>query len=170
MSDFFKRFFKNENHSNGNTINNFEVSTDSGTTVTINGKTYSGNHIQMNGNKVVVDGERVNDIEEKEITITVDGDVKSISLGSGHIKAKNIGSLRVGSGDVDCEEVNGDITTGSGDVDCQNVTGSIKTGSGDVSAIGDIGGSVQTASGDVKSSIIQGPVTTVSGNIYKRDY
>ena len=76
MSDFFKRFFKNENHSNGNTINNFEVSTDSGTTVTINGKTYSGNHIQMNGNKVVVDGERVNDIEEKEITITVDGDVK----------------------------------------------------------------------------------------------
>jgi len=119
--------------------------------ITINGKTYTGNNIQVINNKVIIDGVDIsNDIDAKEINITVQG---------------NLGVLEVDHAKL--VEIHGDINilnNGSGDVKCQNINGSVKSGSGNISS-SSIGGNVQTGSGNVKSNIITGSVKTGSGNI-----
>lgn len=105
----------------------------SGGSITINGRTYSGNHIQINGDKVIVDGEVVEGVTDKQLIIQ--GDVVSVASESGNITVNG--------------NISGNAKTMSGDVTCGNITGHVTTMSGDVSAR-EIGGSVSTMSGDIK--------------------
>ncbi|MGR5367102.1 hypothetical protein [Photobacterium damselae] len=101
-------------------------------TVVIDGRTFSGCNIQINGNKVIVDGVPQGGELVGDITVTVHGDVDSMQLGSGVVKANSANSVVTGSGDVTCGDVSGSINTGSGDVTCGNVSGSVNTVSGDI--------------------------------------
>lgn len=129
-------------------------------TVIINGKTIcvdgDCNNVSVAKNKVYVNGKLIQDcdeIKEKNIKITIEG---------------NVGSIETGSADVavngDC---GGDVRAGSGDITVKgNVSGGISTGSGDVEC-GNVGGSVKTGSGDVKFKSVENGVSTMSGNISK---
>ena len=123
----------------------------------INGRVYkniSGRNITIERGQIIVDGKPIedwNDSNEKEInitiegnveelyaqcvgTITVNGDTKNVKTGSGDVTVTGYvrGNIHTGSGDVRCGNVEEDITTGSGDVHCGNVGGRVTTMSGDI--------------------------------------
>lgn len=118
-------------------------------TVTINGVSYSGTNIAMANGKVMVDGKIIDD-DEKQVYITVQGNIESLNVSS----CKKIDI----TGDVSS------VATVSGDVNCRNVGGSIKTTSGDVNCT-TVAGDVNTTSGDVTGTVFAGDVKTVTGDI-----
>jgi hypothetical protein len=90
---------------------------------------------------------------EKNITITVTGDVDTIEAdvcanvtitGS----AKNV---RTGQGDIDIRgDVQGDVKTGQGNIAIGGtVTGSVKTGQGNIKVNGSVHGGARTSQGNV---------------------
>lgn len=107
--------------------------------ITINGKTLitSGKLVQVQNNKVCVDGKELTwaELESKTINIHVEGNVEELRVNccskvevSGDVK-----TLETQSGDVVIKgNVSGDIRTQSGDVSCGNIAGSVKTQSGDI--------------------------------------
>lgn len=113
------------------------ITMSSGASVTINGTTYKGNNICINGDKVVIDGKgQDNHLQGVgKITVTVNGDVDTLTTTSGDIIVKG------------------------------SVTNSVKTTSGDVSVQGSVGGGVNTISGDVEANTIKGSCSTISGDI-----
>lgn len=120
-------------------------------TITINGVTYSGNNLIVNGNKIMVDGVDCSS-EDKAITINVDGNINTLEVDvckEIHVLNGNVGILRTTSGDVYCNDVTENVITTSGDVECDHINGDVQTTSGDVS-VGLISGSVKTVSGDVR--------------------
>jgi hypothetical protein len=123
-------------------------------TIRINGVTYSGDNLIVNGNKVVIDGRDVTP-EEKEITITVNGNLENLNVGyckEIHVVEGNVNTLTTTSGNVYCKDITGNVETTSGDIECS-----------------DIHGNVETTSGDVLASLISGTVSTVSGDVrYKK--
>jgi len=118
-------------------------------TIVINGNSYTGNNISVVNGKVVVDGLDVTP-EQKQITISVDGDVDELSVDSCN-KVTISGScakVRTTSGSVDCGIVHGDVNSTSGSIECKNVQGD-----------------VTTTSGRVKAAMVMGNVRTNSGNV-----
>lgn len=85
--------------------------------VTIDGKSFSGKNIQINGNKVIVDGVVQDGELVGDITVTVHGDVDV---------------LENTNGNVTCETVHGDVKTINGDVNCRNILGKVSTVNGDI--------------------------------------
>ncbi|WP_318493341.1 hypothetical protein [Photobacterium leiognathi] len=100
--------------------------------VVIDGRSFSGRSIEINGNKVVVDGVTQEGELVGDISITVNGDVDSLQTGSGDVKAGDVKEIRTGSGGVTCGHVSGSIQTGAGNVECGSVSGSILTMLGDI--------------------------------------
>jgi DUF4097 and DUF4098 domain-containing protein YvlB len=89
-----------------------------GGSVTIDGRTFRGNNISIDGSKVIVDGvvqegELVGDVQ-----VTVQGDCESVSTTNGDISVE--GSVKTVS------TVNGDVSAGS-------ITGKTSTVNGDIS-------------------------------------
>lgn len=121
--------------------------------IIINGQVYDGNSVSISGNKVIIDGKNCTPKDAKEINITVNGDIKKLSVdvcNTLKIKGK-CGEVKTKSGDIDIVgDVTKNVSTMSGDVEIEgNVTGGVKTMSGDVDCK-NIGGSVKTTSGDIK--------------------
>lgn len=96
-----------------------------------------GRSIQVQNNKVCVDGKELTwaELESKTINIHVEGNVEELRVDccnkvevSGNVK-----TLETQSGDVVIKGyVSGDIRTQSGDVSCGNIAGNVKTQSGDI--------------------------------------
>ena len=99
---------------------------------TIDGKSFSGSNIQINGNKVVVDGVVQNGELVGDINITVDGDVGSIENTNGTVSALNVGSVKTTNGNVTCSDVSGDVKTTNGDIKAKKINGKVTTVNGDV--------------------------------------
>ena len=100
--------------------------------VTINGKTYTGRNITINGSKVSVDGKVVE--EAVSIYINVTGNVEKINT-TGDVEVHgNVGSVETGAGDIDIiGDVSGNVETGAGDIVIKgNVAGDIETGAGSI--------------------------------------
>ena len=114
--------------------------------VTVNGQTYTGDNIKIDGESIVVDGVYQAGVLTGKITVEVHGDVDKLVMGSGNVTAKNINNCRTSSGDVNCHLI-GNLQTGSGDVEAGDV-GNIQTSSGDVDC-GDVSGDIKTTSGDI---------------------
>lgn len=103
-----------------------------GGSITINGVSYSGSNVIIDGDKIIVDGKAVSTEPQKNIEVVVHGDVESLKLSSGSVKANTIGDVSTQSGDVECAEIRGDVKTMSGDVHAQCIGGNVKTMSGDI--------------------------------------
>lgn len=111
--------------------------TSKGGSVTIDGRTFSGRSIQINGDKVVVDGVVQSGSLVGDISVTVNGDCQSVENSTGDVRVIGVtGSIRTSTGDVYCDDVGGDVTTSTGDVQCGNVAGSVRTSTGDISKRG----------------------------------
>lgn len=116
-------------------IFNFTKRPGATTTVNINGMTYSGGNISINGDgTIIVDGKpQAGQPTVGPITVTVNGNCDRITTASGNVEVKgSAGSINTASGDVSCLDVHGSISTASGDVVCKKVSGSVKTMSGDI--------------------------------------
>lgn len=122
--------------------------------VTINGKTYTGKTIEVNGNDVKIDGKPVDaaDPKCKEINIVVNGGCGSIVVGVGDVTVKG--------------PVDGEIHTDVGNIECGNVTGDVDNAMGAVKC-GDVGGCVSANMGNIECGAVQGDVSASMGNIYK---
>lgn len=123
------------------------------TQVTVNGQTTIFSEMVVKktsdgGTVVMIDGIPVVG-DDVEINIEVNGDVESITLGSGTIRCANVtNGISTVSGDVFCDNVQGNVTSTSGEINCDDVAGNVNTISGDVNC-DDINGNVSTISGDI---------------------
>lgn len=108
-----------------------------GSSVTIDGRTFKGRSISINGDKVVIDGVEQEGTLVGPVSVVVNGNADSVETGSGKVEITgSAGRVKTMSGDVRCGDVHGDVGTMSGDVTCSSITGNVKTMSGDI-----IGGS-----------------------------
>lgn len=101
--------------------------------ISINGKRYQGDSIQIIRQRVTVNGVDVTP-EAKHITVEVLGNVGNLQVD--HCPMVKVtgsaGMLRTMSGDIHCGDVHGGVVTVSGDVTCGSVTGDVGTVAGDV--------------------------------------
>jgi len=105
----------------------------SGTSVTIDGRTFSGRSISITGDKVIVDGVEQLGTLVGPISVVVNGNADSIETTSGKVQVEgSAGRVKTMSGDVRCGDVQGDVGTMSGNVTCGAIAGSVKTMSGDI--------------------------------------
>lgn len=105
--------------------------------VTINGKayTFSGNNITISGNQVMVDGKNIELPEQKNITITIEGDVRDVRVeycDKLDIIGDVFGNVNTTSGDIDCGDVLGNVSSISGDIDAGRVEGNVSAISGNI--------------------------------------
>lgn len=100
--------------------------------IEIDGKTFTGSNIQINGCKVIVDGVTQDGELVGDINITVDGDVESITNTHGSVSAKNVKNIKTVHGDVVCGDVSGDVKTTHGDIKSNSIKGSATTTFGDI--------------------------------------
>ena len=98
----------------------------------IDGKSFSGSNIQINGNKVIVDGVTQEGELVGDINVTVHGDVEMLENTNGNVKANNIGSVKTTNGKVTGDEISGDVTTVNGDVTARKILGKVTTVNGDI--------------------------------------
>ncbi len=123
--------------------------------IIINNTKHIGSQININNGNITIDGKKITiDNDEKQINISVVGDISDLSVDSCEkidIKG-NVKKVKTSSGDIDITgDVLEDIQTSSGDIDISgNVNGNVQTSSGDVKCSGDIQGSVRTMSGNIK--------------------
>lgn len=125
--------------------------------ITINGKSYVGDSIVINNDKIIIDGKNLSDHDqEKEINISVEGDINALDVDvCQRIEVKgngNVGYIKSVSGTVFCNNITGDAETTSGNINCEDVGGNVKTVSGDIHAHA-ISGKVNTVSGDINGSV-----------------
>ncbi|NWA11922.1 hypothetical protein [Pseudomonas gingeri] len=101
--------------------------------VSIDGRTFSGRSVVINGDQVVVDGVVQEGALVGPISVVVTGDAESIEMGSGSVDVTgSVGRVKTISGNVRCGEVSGDVGTISGDFTCPAIAGNVKTTSGDI--------------------------------------
>lgn len=104
-----------------------------GSSVTIDGRTFTGSSVSIVGDKVVVDGVEQSDNLVGPVVVTVNGNAESVETASGKVEISgSAGRVKTMSGDVECGDVTGDVGTMSGDVNCGSIGGSVKTMSGDI--------------------------------------
>lgn len=105
-----------------------------GSSININGSSFSGSSVTVENDKVYIDGKLVDTGNAREVRVEIRGDVGSVKTVGGDVYATGeVGSITTTSGDVKCIDVKGNVSTVSGDVDCGKVSGRINTVSGDVS-------------------------------------
>lgn len=103
--------------------------------VTINGRKFTGNSVEIDGEgRIVVDGKRVDGAALLcPISVQVVGDAEHVETRSGDVVISGrAGSVTTASGDVKCGDVSGNVTVVSGDVQCGAVGASVSTVSGDI--------------------------------------
>jgi cytoskeletal protein CcmA (bactofilin family) len=95
--------------------------------VTINGVSYEGSNITVNGNQVTVDGTKVESGQAGVMTVKVEGDLLNLTTDkSVNVLGTIHGNLHAG-GSVNCDDVDGNVSAG-GSVNCDNVGGSVTAG------------------------------------------
>lgn len=104
-----------------------------GSSITIDGRTFTGRSVSIVGDKVVIDGVEQKGTLVGPISVTVNGNAESVETGSGKVEvAGYTGRVKTMSGDVHCGDVQGDVGTMSGDITCGAIAGAAKTMSGDI--------------------------------------
>lgn len=100
--------------------------------VTIDGRSFQGRDVIINGDKVTVDGVEQEGNLIGDVNIEVHGDVEHLENDCGKVVARNVKRINTMSGDIECGDVEGSVETMSGDIRCGTVGGSVSTMSGDV--------------------------------------
>lgn len=96
----------------------FSTSLRSGSTVVINGVTYSGTNVSIVNGKVVVDGATQDQQLIGVVNVVVNGDANEVNTVSGDVSINgSVGSVSSVSGDVNVRGgVTGSVSTVSGDI------------------------------------------------------
>jgi len=100
----------------------------------INDKVHFGNNININGSRIIVDGNNVTP-ETKIINIKVEGDIEYLNGGISDVVVQgNVMGLKTSVGNVTVNgDVNGNVTTSIGNVKVSgSIKGSVKTSTGNI--------------------------------------
>lgn len=101
--------------------------------VTIGGRTFSGDVRVDQDGTITVNGSVVGKHTEREISIVVTGDVEHLDADEGSVTISgSAGRVNTISGSVYCQDVEGDVDTMSGAVNCRDVGGRVSTMSGNI--------------------------------------
>lgn len=93
----------------------------------INGKTYTGNNIQITNDSIIIDGVLQESNVSGIVKVEVTGDIGSLKVsGSATVHGNVLGDVDAG-GSVTCEDVSGDVDAG-GSVRCGSVGGDVDAG------------------------------------------
>jgi hypothetical protein len=129
----------------------------SGNSVTINGKTYKGGKsVSVVNGVVIVDGKRVNEVEEgNRVVLQISGSIEKF-LCDGDLEVEgDINAEEVVSGQsISCSNIKGSVFS-KGSVTSSDIDGRVEAG-GSVNCA-NIGGDVQ-AGGSVNAAVIKGRV------------
>ena len=101
----------------------------------IDGETYEAKRVKITNStvgNVVVDGDCYTQTLSPNFEVIVNGDVDSVSTGSGDVRCRKVKSVNTMSGDVECTDVSGNVETMSGTVECGDVSGDVETMSGNI--------------------------------------
>lgn len=101
-----------------------------GSVIKVNGRTFRGKDVMINNSDVIIDGKKVDLGQELNITVVVEGEVKSIEGARSVTVNGSVGSVKTQSGDVNCGDVHGSVSTMSGDVTAAKISGNVSTMSG----------------------------------------
>lgn len=88
----------------------------------------NGELIPFSGKDLVIEVDGEFDVFE----ITCKGSIKILRNAFCDVQCQNVGSIISGSGNIECQNVGGNVQTSSGDVVCDSVGRNIITSSGDV--------------------------------------
>lgn len=81
----------------------------------------------------VITSEEYPELDEKRITLIIEGYVDSAQTTSGDVIINGeCNTARTVSGDIKCGDISGSVNTVSGDIACGSVGGSVSTVSGDI--------------------------------------
>ena len=95
--------------------------------VTMNGKTFVGNNIQIINGVLSIDGVQVESGLGGEVRLVLDGNIGSVkSSGSVTVNGNVNGNVDAGNS-VHCGDVGGDVEAGNS-VSCKKITGSVDAG------------------------------------------
>jgi len=125
----------------GNSIGNIsssatQINSNGNSKVIINGTVYSGNSVQIDGDKVIIDGKLQDTIEQKEIKIVIQGDCEDITTTNGTVNVSgSAGNVKTHNGTVNVEgSIVGDCETHNGNVKVKgSIVGKCKTHNGNIS-------------------------------------
>lgn len=99
--------------------------------ITINGRSYYGENITINGDMVTVDGVAQGELTSNDRDLIITGDLVSVESESGAITVNgNSNYVKTMSGEVTCGNVTGSVKTMSGAVRCERISGPVSTMSG----------------------------------------
>lgn len=105
-----------------------------GSSINIDGRSFSGKSVTITGDQVYVDGVLQDGKLVGPISITITGDVQSLDCAAATVEViGNAGKVTTMSGDVNVGvSVTGDVETMSGSVTCGDVGGDVETMSGSI--------------------------------------
>lgn len=107
--------------------------------ININGKSFQGDNISVNGSRILIDGKSVYDGESESklgpISINVEGDINSLDIPvvEGLNVYRNVNDLETMNGNVFVDgDIFGDVETFNGNVKARTIKGDVETFNGDV--------------------------------------
>lgn len=103
--------------------------------ITVNGRSYSGKNVVVNNGVVIVDGVEQEESLKGIVNIVVNGDVESIQKANNVTVNGNCDRVETVSGDINCQDVYGDVKSVSGDINAKGIAGSVRTVSGDIRGV-----------------------------------
>lgn len=103
-------------------------------TVTINGKTYSGNSVVVTNDTVIIDGKVQRGEVSGVVQVVVSGDIGYLKSNASVTVNGNVSGNIDAGGSVQCLNIDGNVDAG-GSVSCKNVGGGVDAG-GSVSMSG----------------------------------
>lgn len=110
------------------------IISNNGNTVAINGQTFKGNSVSIVNGQVLVNGVKQGEkIQEHSISVSVTGDVDSVTTSSGDVTVQGkVSNVKTQSGNVDITGDTVTATTMSGDIDIGGTCNSASSMSGDI--------------------------------------
>lgn len=103
--------------------------------VSINGRSFSGQNINIVGGVVTVDGvvQEGGEFTEKVLNITVEGDMQSLRTSNGSVTVNgSVGKVETTNGSVLVDQGVGSVRTTNGNVTAETITGSVNTVNGNI--------------------------------------
>lgn len=123
--------------------------------ININGKSFQGDNISVNGSRILIDGKSVYDGEEESklgpISINVEGEIDSLDVPVVEELNVygNVNDLETMNGNVAVEgDIFGDVETFNGNVKARTIKGDVETFNGDVT-MGNHVENVETVNGTI---------------------
>lgn len=125
-------FWGSKNKQSNSISNSFSNISTNGSSISINGKRYRGNNVEVNNGKVIIDGVVQID-DSRNLEIIVEGNAGDITSTDGDIVVLNAKSIESKNGNIVVKGyVDGDCITKNGNIQANKINGNCHTKNGNI--------------------------------------